>query len=52
MKVNLIKQQTALNYAQKHAGATSSCERFISAIAAADWEKPEDMKKTFGSVDI
>lgn len=52
MKVNLIKQQTVLKYAQKHAEARTSCERFICSIGAADWEKPEDIKETFGSVDI
>lgn len=52
MNVSLVKEQTVRNYAIKHAGARASCEDFISRIKAADWEKPDDMKATFGSVDI
>lgn len=52
MRVNLIKAITVRNYARKHAGAKASCEDFISRIKAADWEKPEDMKETFASVDF
>ena len=46
MRVNLIKQQIVMNYAYKHAESLSSCKRFIHTIKAADWDKPEDMKKT------
>lgn len=52
MKVSLVKAQTVLNYAKKHAESKASCEDFISRIKAADWERPDDMKKTFGSVDV
>lgn len=52
MRVNLIKQQIVMNYAHKHAESLSSCKRFIHTIKAADWDKPEDMKKTFGSNNV
>ena len=52
MRVNLIKQQTVMNYAYKHAESLSSCKRLIHTIKAADWDKPEDMIKTFGSNNV
>lgn len=52
MRVNLIKEQTVLNYARQHAEAMSSCEEFISRIKSADWETPEEIKQTFGSADV
>lgn len=51
MKVNLVKEQTLLNYAKKHAESKASCMDFISKIESADWDKPEDIKKTFASAD-
>jgi len=52
MKVNLIKQQTIFAYARKHAESGVSCEDFINKVKSANWEIPEDMKETFGSVDV
>lgn len=52
MKVSLVKEQTVRNYEKKHAGARASCVDFISRIKTADWEKPNDIKATFGSVDL
>ncbi|MFA5670457.1 MAG: type II toxin-antitoxin system HigB family toxin [Balneolaceae bacterium] len=51
MRINLNKQQTIQNYAHKHAESKASFEDFINKIKAADWDIPEDMKATFGSVD-
>lgn len=51
MKVSLVKEQTVLNYAKKHADSKASCVDFIGKIKSADWDIPEDIKKTFGSAD-
>jgi len=52
MKVSLVKKQTLINYAIKHAESRTSFFDFFSRIKAADWEKPGDMKATFGNADI
>lgn len=52
MKVSLVKEQTVLNYVRKHADTKASCEDFIGKIKSADWDKADDIKKTFGSADI
>jgi len=52
MKVSVVKQQTILKYARKHAEAKSSCLDWINKVKKSDWDKPEDMKSTFGSVDL
>lgn len=52
MRVHLIKEPTVLKYARKHAGALSPCKRFVYLINNADWEKPEDIKATFGNSNI
>ena len=52
MKVSLVKQPTILRYARKHAEAKNSCLDWIYKVKKADWDMPDDMKHTFGSVDI
>lgn len=52
MKVHLIKEQTVRNFIVSHGSSKSALEGWINKIHFSDWEKPEDMKKTFGSVDF
>lgn len=52
MRVHLVRAKTLRIYAQKHASSVKSFEAWIDKVKSADWEKPEDMKQTFGSVDF
>jgi len=52
MKVNLVKEQTVRNFALKHASSIPSFEKWIDDIRGANWEKPEDIRTTFNSVDF
>jgi len=52
MKVHLIKAKTIRKFAKKHAESISSFESWIDLVKHANWNVPEDMKQTFGSVDI
>ncbi len=52
MKVHLIKRQTIENYAIANAGSRASFAIWIQLMKYADWQTPEDIKKTFGSADL
>jgi mRNA interferase HigB len=52
MRVNLVKEQTVRNFAQIHATSVKSFEKWIFTVKNADWNLPEDIKKTFNSADI
>ena len=52
MRVHLIKKQTIENYAAENAGSRKPFFLWLSAIKFADWEEPNDIKKTFGSADL
>lgn len=52
MKVHLIKKQTIEDYALGQARSRVSFGIWLSALSGADWNKPEDIKATFGSADI
>lgn len=52
MRVNLIKESSVFRYSQKHATSSSSIYDFIQKIKSANWERTEDIKRTFASADF
>lgn len=52
MKVHLIKKQTLEDFAKANARSRSSFENWIEKIKLADWEKPAEIKATFGTADL
>ena len=52
MRIHLIKKQTIQNFAAVHTAGKSAFENWLTAIKYADWERPEDIRKTFGSADL
>ena len=52
MQVHLVKKQTIQNYVISHASGKSSFEKWITVIKHADWNVPEDIRRTFGSADL
>jgi mRNA interferase HigB len=49
MKVHLIKKQIIENFVLANARSRSSFNLWLSAIKYADWDKPENVKQTFGT---
>ena len=52
MKVHLIKEKTIRDYVAAQAKSRAPFESWLSKIAGADWELPEDIQETFGSADL
>jgi len=52
MKVHLIKAKTVRKYAKQHGGAVASFENWINKVKESDWKIPQDMMRTFATVDI
>ncbi|HEU4717142.1 MAG TPA: type II toxin-antitoxin system HigB family toxin [Bacteroidia bacterium] len=52
MKVHLVKEQTIRRYIEEQARGRSSFNAWLSKVFLADWEKPEDIRKTFASADF
>lgn len=52
MKVHLIKKQTIEDYTRKQARSKVSFGIWLEVLKGADWDKPDDIKKTFGSADL
>ena len=52
MKVHLIKKQSIEEFAAQNVRSKSSFRFWLTAIKFADWEKPSDIKATFGSADL
>lgn len=52
MKLHLIKEQTIWDYVGKQASSESSFNRWLLILRNTDWEKPEDIIRTFPSADI
>jgi mRNA interferase HigB len=52
MRVHLIKKQTIEDYIVGHAPGKNSFEIWLTGIKYTDWEKPEDIRQTFGSADL
>lgn len=47
-----MKKQTIARYVQQQARSKPSFEIWLTAVKNADWNTPEDIKKTFGSADL
>jgi mRNA interferase HigB len=52
MRVHLIKKQAIEDYVVGHAASKSSFENWVTGVKYADWDTPEDIKRTFGSADL
>lgn len=52
MKPRLIKKQTIEDYAFRNARSRIFFQEFLEKFKYADWEKPEDIKKTYSAADI
>ncbi len=52
MRVNLIKQKTIRDFVLENARSKVSFEDWLVKIKFADWQTPEDIKKTFNSADF
>jgi mRNA interferase HigB len=49
MKVHLIRKATIEVFARSNARSRASFEDWLEKIKHADWEKPFDMNRTFGT---
>ena len=52
MRVHLIKRQSIEAFVYVNAQYKPGFEDWITKVSYADWHKPEDMIRTFGSVDF
>ena len=52
MKVHLIKHQTVENYVKENARSRVSFNKFLNELKFANWNRPGDIKKTFGPADL
>jgi|SRR5688500_4585852 mRNA interferase HigB len=52
MKIHLLKKQTIEKYAKDNARSRSSLELWFLAVKGSDWNRPEDILKTFNSADL
>jgi mRNA interferase HigB len=52
MRIHLIKEQTIWKYINSHASGRRAFENWLKTTKYADWDTPEDIQLTFGSVDL
>lgn len=52
MHIHLIKERTLRNFAYENAQSFIPIEEWLGKIKKADWETPEDIKRTFSSSDL
>jgi mRNA interferase HigB len=52
MKIHLIKEKTIRNYVLGNVTSKIPFEEWLSKLKKADWNKPTDIKRTFGSADL
>ena len=52
MKVHLIKIKTVLDYVRKHGNSAAYFDEWRIQLLSADWQRPTDIKATFGSADL
>ena len=52
MKVHLIKKRSIEEYVAKRPSAAKAFKNWSGIIKNADWERPEDIKRTFARADI
>ncbi|HTF04563.1 MAG TPA: type II toxin-antitoxin system HigB family toxin [Bacteroidia bacterium] len=52
MRIHLVKEKTIKEYVKGQARSESSFEEWFLRITQADWNVPDDIKRTFGSADL
>ncbi|OJU22518.1 MAG: hypothetical protein BGN92_01770 [Sphingobacteriales bacterium 41-5] len=52
MKAHLIKEKTIRVFITRNSSSKTSFEEWLSKAKLADWNIPEDIKRTFPSVDL
>jgi mRNA interferase HigB len=52
MKVHLIKKQAVEDYIIYHSPGRISFKNWLIKVKYADWDKPDDIRKTFCSSDL
>jgi mRNA interferase HigB len=52
MRVHLIKRQTIEQFVAKNARGRISFQSWLSVLKFVDWNKPEDIRKTFRTADF
>jgi len=52
MKVHLIRKETIEGYVEANARSRTSFAEWLTKLKHADWEKPTDMRSTFGTADL
>lgn len=52
MRVHLIRKETIESYVVRQAKSRIPFQAWLTIIKYADWEEPEDIKKTYGSADL
>ena len=52
MKVHLIRKETIESYVGANSGSRSPFAEWLTKLKYADWEKPTDMRATFGAADL
>ena len=52
MKVNLFNKKTIQDYTDGHPAGRSPFDHWLTVIKYADWDDPDDIKKTFGTADL
>ncbi|PZR30037.1 MAG: hypothetical protein DI535_00615 [Citrobacter freundii] len=51
MRVHLIRKETVLNYATRHAASRIPFDEWLVKLKYADWCDPADILRTFASAD-
>lgn len=52
MRVHLIKKQTIEDFVERHSRSRVSLADWLTKVKFADWNRPGDIKRTFGSADL
>jgi mRNA interferase HigB len=52
MRVHLIRKETVESYAKDNPKTRASFSDWLTKVKHADWEKPSDIKQTYGSADL
>ena len=50
--MEIAGEERIAEFAKRFPRIRSALTRWLAVVAAADWENPAEMKKTFGSADI
>jgi mRNA interferase HigB len=52
MKVHLIRKETLEEFATRHPASRPAIKDWLSKLKYADWDEPQEIKKTFGTAEI